>query len=116
MDWPKECAVVIPCLDEAASIGLIVKEAQHYLPKVIVVDDGSRDDTAKLAAHAGAEVIRHDRTRGKGAALKSGWQRAKDLGFAWALSMDGDGQHSPTDIPALMSGAENGAALVIGNR
>jgi glycosyltransferase involved in cell wall biosynthesis len=117
VDWPTKCAVVIPCLNEAPTIGSLIREVRPRLPGVIVVDDGSTDRTADLAADAGAEVVRHLKPRGKGAALAAGWSRARALGFGWALSMDGDGQHSPADIPAFLDRATTGATpLVVGNR
>ncbi len=117
MDWPAQCAVVIPCLNEAETVGGLVRRVRRQLPSVIVVDDGSIDATGKLAEAAGAAVVRHETTRGKGAALASGWQRARARGFLWALHMDGDGQHSPADIPAILSRARQGeAALVVGDR
>jgi len=117
MDWARQCAVVIPCLNEAASIGDLVSVVRRQLPSVIVVDDGSSDGTADRAIAAGAESLRHPAHRGKGAALHTGWQRARDRGFTWALTMDGDGQHASEDIPAFLACAETtGAALVIGSR
>jgi len=117
MDWARQCAVVIPCRNEGTSIGEIVSAVRQQLPSVIVVDDGSTDDTAERAIAAGAETLRHPANQGKGAALRTGWQRAQDRGFAWTLAMDGDGQHAPEDISAFLSCAETtGAALVIGNR
>ena len=107
----------MPCLNEARQIGPLVAAIRCHLPTVIVVDDGSTDDTGMAARQAGAEVIWHEQPRGKGAALIAGLQRAVARGFAHALTMDGDGQHSPEDIPALLSRADaTGAALVIGNR
>jgi glycosyltransferase involved in cell wall biosynthesis len=117
MNWPVECVVIIPCLNEGATISRLVQSVRAQLPHVIVVDDGSTDATATLAKTAGAEVIRHGQTRGKGAALNSGWKRALELGFAWALTLDGDGQHAPEDIPLFLSVAEQSAPdLVVGNR
>ncbi|HYT61719.1 MAG TPA: glycosyltransferase family 2 protein [Haliangiales bacterium] len=117
MDWPEQCAVVIPCLNEAATIESLVIAVRRYLPAVIVVDDGSTDGTADWATKGGAEVIRHERPRGKGAALAAGWGWAREQGFSWALSLDGDGQHAPADIPALLACAQRtGAPLVVGNR
>jgi|SRR5439155_13486883 len=117
MDWPAQCAVVIPCLNEAATIEPLVIEVRRQLPSVMVVDDGSTDGTADLATRAGASVIRHQRRRGKGAALAAGWARALERGFTWALSMDGDGQHAASDIPAFLAGAgKNGAQLIVGDR
>jgi glycosyltransferase involved in cell wall biosynthesis len=82
-----------------------------------VVDDGSIDATAKVARAAGAEVIRQATPMGKGTALAAGLTRARDEGFAWALTLDGDGQHAPSDIPKFFRAAEAGkAALIVGNR
>ena len=109
--------MVIPCLNEAAAIASLVAEIRQRLPTVIVVDDGSSDATASLARQAGALVVQHEQPRGKGAALNSGCRHARELGFLWALTMDGDGQHAPGDIPALLSAAEKGeATLIVGNR
>jgi glycosyltransferase involved in cell wall biosynthesis len=94
-----------------------VSAVRHHLPKVFVVDDGSTDGTADKAAAAGAEVLWHHTNRGKGAALRTGWQRAREQGFHWSLTLDGDGQHASDDIPAFFNCAETtGATLVIGNR
>ena len=117
MDWPGKCAAVIPCLNESATIQALVTEVRRHLPAVIVVDDGSRDRTRELASASGAEALRHDRRRGKGAALATGWSRARARGFAWAVSLDGDGQHAPEDIPFFLRRAESGEAkLIVGNR
>lgn len=111
------CAVVIPCLNEAAAIHDLVLQVRAFVPNVIVVDDGSNDATMKLAIDAGAEVLRHESTRGKGAALNTGLQRAMERGFGWALAMDGDGQHLAVDIPKFISAAKNhDADLIVGNR
>ena len=67
---------------------------------ILVINDGSSDATAPLARQAGALVIHHAKSKGKGAALQSGCRNARELGFAWALTLDGDGQHAPKDIPA----------------
>jgi glycosyltransferase involved in cell wall biosynthesis len=114
---PTSCAVVIPCFNEAASIARLVVAVRQHLPTVLVVDDGSTDDTAALAAAAGATVVGHERNLGKGAALKSGLSRALEQGFEWAFTLDGDGQHTPEDLPAFLRCAEQtGALLVVGNR
>ena len=117
MDWARQCAVVIPCLNEAAAIESLVRQVREQLPTVIVVDDGSTDATGDVARRAGAEVLRHPHPQGKGASLETGLKRARELGFAVAIMMDGDGQHSPEDIPAFLQRAErSGAALIVGNR
>ncbi len=111
------CAAVIPCLNESASITALVAAVRRRLPCVLVVDDGSTDATAQLAENAGAVVIRHERNRGKGAALQTGLARAMQQDFEWAVTLDGDGQHAPEDLPALRRCAEQtGARMVIGDR
>jgi glycosyltransferase involved in cell wall biosynthesis len=117
MDWAQACVAIIPCYNEAAAIAEVVGGARRHLPNVIVVDDGSTDATSENAYAAGAEVIRHETNLGKGAALRTGCRRARERGFAWALMLDGDGQHSPDDVPVFFDCAtRTGAALVIGDR
>ncbi len=117
MDWRASCAAVIPCLNEARTIGSLVRAIQAYLTTVMVVDDGSNDATALLAQEAGAEVLPIPNTRGKGAALQAGWGLAHTRGFDWAIALDGDGQHAPEEIPKFFRCAEQtGAGLVVGNR
>ena len=108
---------VIPCLNEARTISSLVYAVRRHLQNIVVVDDGSKDNTAKLAAEAGAVVVSHPRIFGKGAAVKTGLTAALRAGFDRALLMDGDGQHHPGDIPAFVRRADaTQAALVIGNR
>ena len=117
LNWPSTCAAVIPCFNEAESIRLVVSNVRAFVPRIVVVDDGSTDDTSDLAREAGGEVIALPRNSGKGAALRAGWKHARQLGFQWAISMDGDGQHAADDIPAFFECAERtSAVLVIGNR
>jgi glycosyltransferase involved in cell wall biosynthesis len=114
---PECCAAVIPCFNEGATIVQLVRAVRQYVPKVIVVDDGSTDDTAAAARLAGGTVICQAENRGKGAALKAGLAAALEGGCEWALTLDGDGQHRPQDAPALFQAAERaGALLVVGNR
>jgi glycosyltransferase involved in cell wall biosynthesis len=117
MNWSEQVAVVIPCLNEGKSILRLVREARNYLAVVYVIDDGSTDNTAAAAQAAGAEVISHPAPRGKGAALRTGLSCALADGHAWALALDGDGQHAPSDIPAFLSHAERvSVAMLVGNR
>ena len=111
------CAAVIPCLNESASITALVWAVRRQLPATFVVDDGSADATAQLAENAGAIALRHTKNLGKGAALQTGLAHAAKLGFEWAVTLDGDGQHAPEDLPALFCCAEmTGAKMVVGNR
>ncbi len=117
VNWTRQCVALVPCFNEGPFIGAIIAHICWYLPNIIVVDDGSTDGTALKAKAAGAEVLRLERNGGKGAALRAGWRRAGQLGFTWALTMDGDGQHAPEDIPKFFACAENNAAaLVVGDR
>jgi glycosyltransferase involved in cell wall biosynthesis len=117
MSLSANCAAVIPCLNEADAIAAVVTGAREYVRCVIVVDDGSTDGTEAKARGAGAKVIRRETSGGKGSALSAGFAQADRLGFEWALAMDGDGQHSPTDIPRFLSRAAMcEARMIVGNR
>lgn len=108
--------IVIPAFDEAATIADVVERARGHGP-VLVVDDGSTDDTATLARAAGAEVIRHPRRLGKGQALRGGIAAAVIRGATAVVTLDGDGQHDPDDIAVLRVVAERApGALVVGGR
>jgi glycosyltransferase involved in cell wall biosynthesis len=117
VNWAATCAVVIPCRDEEASIGGLVRAVRQFLPLVLVVDDHSEDETAARAIEAGAQVSRCEQGPGKGAALKAGVAAALGRNYAWVITLDGDGQHRPEDIPAFLRCAEETvASLVVGNR
>jgi glycosyltransferase involved in cell wall biosynthesis len=92
---------LIPAHDEAARIGRVVAAAARFLP-VLVVDDGSSDDTAALAEAAGARVVRQSPNLGKGAALRAGFEAALADGAEAVISLDGDGQHDATEIPSFL--------------
>jgi glycosyltransferase involved in cell wall biosynthesis len=111
------CTAVIPCFNEDQTIGPLVLTLRQSLPLVIVVDDSSTDETACKAEDAGAFVIRHERNEGKGAALQTGLAYAFHRGYEWAITLDGDGQHSASDLPPLMQRAEETSTpLIIGDR
>jgi glycosyltransferase involved in cell wall biosynthesis len=113
---PKVLAA-IPCLNEEISIGSVVLQTRKYVDEVMVVDDGSRDETARLAEEAGATVIRHRKNLGKAAGVKTALRYALDHPFDLIILLDGDGQHKPEEIPSLtrpVIGDE--ADLVIGSR
>ncbi len=107
---------VIPAYNEAPRIAAVVTEARAYFP-VVVVDDGSTDDTAETAERAGATVLRQRPNQGKGAALRTGFRNAIDTGVEAALALDADGQHDPAEIPSFLAAwAAGGADLVVGGR
>jgi len=106
----------IPAYNEAGYIGSIVLQAKQYVDEVIVVDDGSRDNTARIAELAGARVIRHDKNRGKGAAIQSILAEAKRRNPDILILLDADSQHDPNEIPALIKAILEGSDLVIGSR
>jgi glycosyltransferase involved in cell wall biosynthesis len=107
--------VLIPVRNEAAAIARVVRESCHAGFVVRVIDDASRDDTARLAAGAGAEVLSLPGPHhGKTAALRHGLARLP-AGIDWIFFMDGDGQHCPADLDRFWR-ARHGADLVVGNR
>lgn len=98
---PGHVLALVPAHDEAARIARVVEGARRRLP-VIVVDDGSSDDTAAKAAAAGARVIPQSPNQGKGAALRAGFAAALAEGAEAVVTLDGDGQHDPAEIPAFL--------------
>ncbi|MCU0307495.1 MAG: glycosyltransferase family 2 protein [Thermoleophilia bacterium] len=110
-------AVVIPARDEAPTIGAVVAGARAVLPgaRVLVVDDASRDPTATAARGAGAEVVRLRRHAGYAGALRAGYGAALAGGARAVAQMDGDGQHRPEDLGALLAALED-HDLVLGSR
>jgi len=106
----------IAAYNEARYVGSIVLQARQYVEEVIVVDDGSTDNTARVAELAGATVIRHDENRGKGAAIQSILAEAKKRNPDILVLLDADAQHDPNEIPALIKPVSEGFDLVIGSR
>ena len=107
--------VVIPALDEAASIFEVVTRVQSLDgADVVVVDDGSCDDTARLAAMAGATVLQAPLRQGAWGAMQTGIRHAVREGYAGVLTMDADGQHEPAEMARLLKAAEQGSDVVIG--
>ena len=110
-------AVVIPALNAEKSVGSVVRGCREQLPDVLVVDDGSIDATSAKAAEARALVLRHPRRRGKGGAMRTGFDWALARGYDGVIGVDADGQHLPGEIPKLLGcRAETGADMVIGSR
>ena len=114
---PLKVCVLIPAFKEERRIGAVVREVLDYCPDVVVIDDGSPDDTAKAAAEAGAAVLEHVHNQGKGAALQTGFDHARAQGCDLAITMDADGQHAPSDIPAFLQAYERThSPVLVGNR
>ena len=107
---------VIPAYQAGHLVGEVVRGARRHLP-VLVVDDGSTDDTSDAARAAGADVLRQEPNQGKGAALKTAFRHALDRGCEAVLTLDADGQHDPAEIPAFLRAWREGRPdLVVGAR
>ncbi len=112
----RTCAL-IPAFNEAPYIAKVVAGAKRHVEKVVVIDDGSGDGTAEIAEAAGAACLQSQTNCGKASALRTGIAFARAQNFTHVITLDGDGQHLPEDIPAMLRVAEEtGADLVIGTR
>lgn len=113
----KRSLAVIPCRNEETAIGSVILKTKRFVTEVLVIDDGSTDETKKVAQEAGAVVISHKKNRGKGAAIRTGFQYALDNDFDYVVTIDGDGQHNPLEIPKLLDNVmNNGHDVSIGYR
>ena len=113
----RNIAVLIPALNEALRIREVVEAALAQCPNVIVVDDGSDDDTVARVADLPVTLLRLASRMGKGACLRDGFREALRQGARAVLTMDGDGQHSATDIPRMLAAANrHPGCVVIGAR
>jgi len=106
----------IAAYNEARYVGSIVLQARQYVDEVIVVDDGSTDNTARIAELAGATVIRHNQNRGYGATVRSILAEAKKRNPDVLVLLDADSQHNPNEIPTLIKAVSEGSDLAIGSR
>ncbi len=114
---PPTTAAVIPAYNEQKHIAGVVQRTRQQLDHVLVVDDGSADQTAARAREAGAEVIVHPKNRGKGESIKTGLRHWFDRQFSWIVILDADGQHRPEEIQRLIQAAASSDALILlGNR
>ncbi len=109
--------VAIPAYNEELTIGSVVARARMHADKVVVIDDGSSDRTAEVAALVGAEVIRHSSNEGYGSAIRECFAIARACDADVLVTLDGDGQHDPDDIPQLiMALQKTGADIIVGSR
>jgi glycosyltransferase involved in cell wall biosynthesis len=111
-----EILALIPAYNEASRIGAVIDGALTHLP-VLVVDDGSTDDTAERADDYGVSILRLKPNQGKGAALRAGFSWALENGYEAVITLDADGQHDPAEIPKFIQSYEQQSAdLIIGAR
>jgi len=109
--------VGVPAFNEEKTIARVVLEAQKHADVVVVCDDGSTDLTGEIAERLGADVVRHEKNSGYGVAIKSLFERARELGADVLVTLDGDGQHDPAEIPHVLKPIVDGVAeVVIGSR
>lgn len=109
--------VIVPAYDAAATVGSVIDELRSVLDlPVIVVDDGSSDATSEVARTRGAVLLRHERNRGKGAALRTGLREAARLGFDVAVTADADGQHPARSAQSVLRAANDPRSIVLGVR
>jgi glycosyltransferase involved in cell wall biosynthesis len=110
---------IVPALNEAETIASVVEEIRRFDPdfEIVVVDDGSRDETAERALEAGAKLLRLPLNLGIGGAMQAGYVYALERGFDVAVQVDGDGQHDPGELGRLLDPILDGRAdMVIGTR
>lgn len=108
---------ILPAFNESSRIGPVIKSCLRFVDKVVVIDDGSQDETQKVSEAAGAVVVRHAQNRGKGAAIRTAFETFAADSLPWLVLLDSDGQHDPADIPMLYDSAQRGSFdLVLGNR
>lgn len=114
-----DLAAIIPAYNAGNHLAAVIDRVAGFVPRhrIVVVDDGSTDDTRSVAEQSGVVVVVHPENRGKGAAIRSGIARSQELGVALAVLLDADGQHSPDEIPAfVLRQRETNADVVVGNR
>jgi glycosyltransferase involved in cell wall biosynthesis len=115
----KDILVLIPAFNEEGRVADVVRGVRQHLPgaRILVVNDGSGDGTARVSKEAGACVVSHPFNLGVGTALQTGYKYAVRNGYQYVIQLDGDGQHPPTFLPAFVAKLkETEADLIIGSR
>lgn len=117
-DVRSQTAAVIPAYQDEKHIGDIVRRTRERLDHILVIDDGSSDQTAQRAREAGAEVLVHAQNRGKGEAIKTGLEHWSAREVIWAILLDSDGQHLPEEIDRFIAAAASATepTFFVGNR
>ena len=107
--WPSDTAVCIPSYRSATQLRELLPRVLKYVPAnlIIVVDDGSRDDTAEICRKLQVHCLSHAVNRGKGAALAAGFDRCIASGMKWVITMDADGQHAPQELSRFIAASRN---------
>lgn len=109
--------VIVPAYNEGPALERVVRELRAHFPNVVVVDDGSRDETGRIARRCATFTLRHLINRGQGAAIQTGFEFALMRGAAYIVTFDADGQHCVADIPRLLRPIIDGACdITIGSR
>lgn len=113
----KRFLTALPVFNEAAHLNPVLDQVRKYSDEILVVDDGSSDDTPKLLAQRGdVHVLRHPQNRGYGAALRSAFEYAIENGYEVLVTIDCDGQHEPCRIPQFVAACSDGVDIVSGSR
>jgi glycosyltransferase involved in cell wall biosynthesis len=112
-----DAIVLIPAFNEGSSIATVVSNVRSRCLRVLVIDDGSSDDTAQQANESGAMVLRHPANLGQGAALETGFEWVRRNHVTWAITLDADGQHDPDDaLRMLRQARDHGLDVCLGSR
>jgi glycosyltransferase involved in cell wall biosynthesis len=111
-------AVIIPAYNAGTTIAELVERTSRFVGRedIVVIDDGSCDQTSEIAGGTGAVIVRHDANRGKGEALKTGFEYARRRGYPAVITLDADLQHDPESIPGFIRKANHFAGIIIGTR
>jgi glycosyltransferase involved in cell wall biosynthesis len=113
----KRSLAIIPCYNEETTIKTVIKKTKKHVDEVLVIDDGSKDNTSKFAKAAGAKVIACRVNRGKSAGIRMGFKYALKRNYDYVVTLDGDGQHNPNEIPELLNDVKNnGHDITLGTR
>jgi glycosyltransferase involved in cell wall biosynthesis len=115
---PKKTLIIIPAYNEEGSVARVIENIRREVldADILVVNDGSRDRTAREARQSGAMVLNLPYNMGIGSAVQSGFLFAKEKGYHFAVQVDGDGQHPSSEIPRLLEALDSGIDMAIGSR